>query len=122
MTSRRPRGALGELEAAVMEALWSSGEPQSVRQVLDEVNRGRSTPLAYTTVMTVLARLSEKGAATREPAGRGFVYSAAAGDEATIAVDSVLRDYGDAAVARFVDLAAADPDLLRRLRALTEET
>lgn len=74
------------------------------------------------TVISVLARLSEKGAATREPAGRGFVYSAAAGDEATIAVDSVLRDYGDAAVARFVDLAAADPDLLRRLRALTEET
>ena len=104
-----------------MEVLWSAEEPLSVRHVLDALNHGRPEPLAYTTVMTVLARLAEKGVVSREAAGRGYLYTAAAGDEATIAVGSVLRDYGDAAVARFVELAEADPDLVRRLRALSED-
>ena len=104
-----------------MEVLWAAGEPCSVRAVLDVLNDGRRPPLAYTTVMTVLARLAEKGVLERTPAGRGFVYAAAVGDEAAIAVRGVVRDYGESALAHFVEQAKADPKLYRRLRRLMQE-
>ena len=49
---------LGDLERAVMDALWNSSAPQTVRQVHESLNRSRN--LAYTTVMTVLQRLAKK--------------------------------------------------------------
>lgn len=113
--------ALGPLETAVMEVLWGRDEPMPVRQVLGELNRERRPPLAYTTVMTTLARLTEKGAVTRQLQGRGYVYRPAGGDPAALAVRSVLSDYGDAAIARFVEQVESDPDRLRRLRRLIED-
>ena len=104
-----------------MTALWASGEALSVRQVMERLNDGRPAPLAYTTVMTVLARLAEKGVLVREQVGRGFVYSATVDDEAGIAVRGVVRDYGEAALAHFVEQAKADPKLYRRLRRLMAE-
>ncbi len=47
---------LGELERAVMDHLWSTSEPQTVRQVHEALAERRE--LAYTTVMTVLQRLA----------------------------------------------------------------
>ena len=44
---------LGELEREVMDHLWSSREPLTVRQVHEALAARRD--LAYTTVMTVLA-------------------------------------------------------------------
>ena len=49
---------LGELERAVMDHLWSSGDPQTVRQVHEALSARRD--LAYTTIMTVLQRLAKK--------------------------------------------------------------
>jgi len=116
-----PRRMLGVLESEVMSTLWSAGEALPVRTVLDRLNEGRQSPLAYTTVMTVLARLAEKGVLTRELVGRGFVYAATVEDEAGIAVRGVVRDYGEAALAHFVEQAKADPKLYRRLRRLMAE-
>jgi predicted transcriptional regulator len=104
-----------------MDVLWAAGEPLSVRSVLEALNDHRRPVLAYTTVMTVMARLAEKGILQREPAGRGYVYEATVADEAGIAVREVLRGYGDAALAHFVEEARADPQLLRRLRRLMDE-
>jgi predicted transcriptional regulator len=112
---------LGPLEAEVMELLWAAGEPMSVRAVLDQLNARRSEPLAYTTVMTTLARLAEKQILARTRSGRGFVYEPAVSDAAHIAVREVVRDFGDAAMAHFVDEARSDPDMLRRLRRLLDE-
>jgi predicted transcriptional regulator len=112
---------LGPLEAEAMGVLWASAEAMSVRAVLDELNANRVPPLAYTTVMTVLSRLAEKGILLRERNGRGFAYQPAVPDAASIAVREVVRDFGEAAVAGFVDEARADPRLLRRLRKLLDE-
>jgi predicted transcriptional regulator len=101
-----------------MEVLWSARDPVAVREVLDRMNRGRTEPLAYTTVMTVLTRLAERGAAKRTPAGRGYAYEAAVADAAELAVREVVRDHGAAAVAHFVDHARTDPQLLARLQQL----
>lgn len=112
---------LGPLEAEVMAVAWSAGEPVGVRAVLDRLNEGRTPPLAYTTVMTVMARLAEKEILGRRLNGRGYVYEPAVPDAAAIAVRNLMRDFGDAAVAGFVDEAKADPKLRARLERLLRE-
>ena len=115
-----PTGVLGPLEAEAMEVLWAAGVPMPVRSVLEVLNEGRRPELAYTTVMTVLSRLADKGVLTRERHGRGFCYEPAVDDHAAIAVRAVMRDFGEAAVAGFVDEVRADPALLARLRTLLD--
>ncbi len=65
----KSRRVLGALEAEVTDALWSGEAALSVRQVLDSLNADRTTQLAYTTVMTVLTRLVDKGVLEREQVG-----------------------------------------------------
>ncbi len=60
------------LEMLCLKALWSLGEG-NVKQVREMV--GRSRPLAYTTIMTVLDRLVRKGKLGRRKMGRAFVYT-----------------------------------------------
>lgn len=104
-----------------MKAVWAARGPVAVRHVVERLNRGRPRPLAYTTVMTVMNRLVEKEALRRERRGRGYEYSAAAGDAAGLAVQGVVREFGDAALAHFVEEARADPELMRRLERLMDE-
>jgi predicted transcriptional regulator len=119
--AERAREQLGPLEAELMEVVWGLDRPVSVRELLERLNRDREPALAYTTVMTVASRLADKGALERRREGRGYIYEAAAPDAAALAVRSVLRDYGDQAVAHFLDEARDDPRTLRRLRRLLAE-
>lgn len=112
---------LGPLENEVMQAVWSADQPVSVRDVVERLNGRRRDELAYTTVMTVMSRLAEKGVLTRVRAGRGYLYEAAAPDAAGLAVRGVLREHGDAAIAHFVEEARADPKALKRLQKLLAE-
>jgi len=64
-------GALGPLEARLMELLWDSARPVSVREVSEQVG----PELAYTTLMTTLDRLYKKGLLARLKQGRGFAYT-----------------------------------------------
>jgi predicted transcriptional regulator len=66
---RRPAGAL---EAEIVAALWAAGEPLTPKSVQAELG-GK---LAYTTVMTALTRLHEKGVVSREKRGRAYAYTA----------------------------------------------
>jgi predicted transcriptional regulator len=115
-------GNFGPLEAAVMDAVWGAGEPITVRAVVDGLNSRRDEPLAYTTVMTVMGRLAEKGVLRRRKQGRGFLYEASAPDAAGLAVKEVLGTYGDAAVVHFLDEARGDPKVMERLRGILGET
>ena len=56
---------LGDLERAVMDHLWSTPEPQTVRQVHEALSAQRD--LAYTTIMTVLQRLAKKKPGLPDP-------------------------------------------------------
>ena len=103
-----------------MQVVWREKRPLTVRELLEQLNDGRSPQLAYTTVMTVMNRLTDKDVLRREPRGRGYVYEATASDQAAIAVRQVMREFGDAAVARFVEEARADPELLKRLERLLD--
>lgn len=55
-----------------MEVLWRRHEPTSVRDVHSELSKQRD--LAYTTVMTVLDRLSKKDLVRRQLDGRAWLY------------------------------------------------
>ena len=68
---RRSR-PFGDLEATVMDQLWSAGRPLLVRDVIDAMSPDR-TP-AYTTVMTVMDNLHRKGWLARTRDGRAWRY------------------------------------------------
>lgn len=109
---RRP----GELEAEVLAALWAADQALTPAQVLDEL----PGPLAYTTVMTILARLHDKGVVERSRAGRAFAYRPVVeeADLAATRMRALLEGGGDrgAVLARFVGALA--PDDARVLAAL----
>src|ERR1700693_4198363 len=63
---------LGERERAVMDDLWSSPGPQTVRQVHEALSMQRD--LAYTTVMTVLQRLAKKNLVSQISDDRAHRY------------------------------------------------
>lgn len=107
----------GELEAAIMDVLWTAAEPLRVRDVLDELNRTRA--LAYTTVMTVLTNLHRKGWVDRELEDRAYRYRTTTTREEATA--RTLRDLLDSADDResvllhFVSSASEEEsDILRR--------
>jgi predicted transcriptional regulator len=62
----------GELEAAIMDALWRADRPLVVREVREMMVYDRD--IAYTTVMTVTNILYHKGLLEREKAGRAWRY------------------------------------------------
>ena len=114
-------GRLGPLEAEVLDVLWRAAGPMPVRDVLQALNARRGAALAYTTVMTVMSRLARKGILARSRSGRGYIYAPVAADTAEIAVRGVLDEFGDAALARFVERVELDAGLRGRLRRLMEQ-
>jgi len=120
----RAASLLGPLEGRIMRAVWTgqAGETFVVRDVL-----ALMPELAYTTVMTTLHRLAEKGllAARAEPGRRAHEYRVAQSPAAYLADASdreaagVVARYGDAALAAFAArLAGLPPEQRRRLEEL----
>ena len=72
-------GGFGELEATVMDLLWSRPDPATVRDVQRALETER--PLAYTTLMTVMDRLHSKGWLSRTMEGRAYSYQPTATKE-----------------------------------------
>src|SRR3984893_4545057 len=64
---------LHELESEVMEEVWARGEA-SVRTVMDALNKRASKARAYTTYMTIMARLHKKGVLDRRREGKTDFY------------------------------------------------
>lgn len=64
------RRAMGALEAEVLARLWSAKDGLTPSEVIDAM----ADPPAYTTVMTILTRLWQKGLAERESRGRAYAY------------------------------------------------
>ncbi|MGX5213549.1 BlaI/MecI/CopY family transcriptional regulator [Streptomyces violaceus] len=57
-----------------MSRVWKWNRPVTVREVLEDLQKERS--IAYTTVMTVLDNLHQKGWVRREAEGRAYRYEA----------------------------------------------
>ncbi|MBI2552769.1 BlaI/MecI/CopY family transcriptional regulator [Candidatus Uhrbacteria bacterium] len=111
---------LGELEELILQALWKLGKGTG-REVVAVVTSRRS--LAYTTVMTVMLRMVEKGYLCREELQNGrYLYRPCYSREEFYAKTSnalfsqLIRNLGSIAVAQFVDaLEKVDPEQMRAL-------
>lgn len=66
---RESQPTAGELE--VLQVLWDRG-PSTVREVLEVLSAERSR--AYTSVMSLLNVMTDKGLLIRTPQGRAFLY------------------------------------------------
>jgi predicted transcriptional regulator len=109
---RRP----GELEAAVLAALWDADTPLTAAAVQERLGAS----LAYSTVVTILSRLHAKGTLERSPLGKAYAYRPVS-DEPGLAARR-MRSLLDAetnrqqVIARFVsELSEDDEQLLRTL-------
>lgn len=117
---------LGELEAPIMRLMWVRGSA-SVREIV-EVLEANGRSLAYTTVMTVMARLAEKGLLTRQRSGRMHVYRPTSTQNgflrqtAAKRVQQLVEDFGDMAMAQFLaEVTDLDPERRRQLKSLAGE-
>ena len=117
---------LGELERAVMDHLWSSSEPQTVRQVHEALSAHRD--LAYTTIMTVLQRLAKKNLVVQHRDDRAHRYAPMHGRDELVAglmvdaLDQVEDSFSrEAALVHFVErVGAGEAAALRRALAELE--
>jgi BlaI family transcriptional regulator, penicillinase repressor len=90
------------LEMRCLNALWALGEANvsDVRRAVSE-----SRPLAYTTVMTLLERLTRKGIVSRRKVGRAFVYAPSVTQQAIrrIALREFVQVFFDGSEDRLVE-------------------
>jgi predicted transcriptional regulator len=120
---------LHELEAEVMEAVWSSGQEEvTVREIMDVLNKRTKRPRAYTTYMTIMRRLDSKGLLTRRREGKTDIYRPVySHDEysdlrAHAGVDQLVEQYGEVALGHFArQIAELDPKRRRQLQRLARK-
>lgn len=114
---RHEQPTIGELE--VLKVLWDRG-PSTVRDVLEVVNRKRRR--AYTSVMSLLNVMTQKGLLDREPHGRAFMYTPRHTREATlrdIVGDLLSRAFDGSTsglVAHLLDESRPDAEELEEIR------
>ncbi|HJS92617.1 MAG TPA: BlaI/MecI/CopY family transcriptional regulator [Solirubrobacteraceae bacterium] len=112
---------LGAVQAELMGIFWTR-ESATVRELRDDLHRGRRRKLAYTTVLTLVSRLWQRGLLAREPEGRGFRYRPAKTREELLAelsdelINRLFDDFGEIALARLdARLGPLEPGQRRRL-------
>ena len=127
MARKKALPALHELESEVMEAVWAHDEV-SVRQVMEMLNAKASKPRAYTTYMTIMRRLDDKGLLERRREGKTDFYRPVYPREeyaqlrAQAEVDALVDRYGDVALGHFArQMEQLDPARRRALQRLARK-
>ena len=106
-------------ELEVLQVIWQQG-PSTVREVMTELNRNR--PRAYTSVMSLMNVMAQKGLINQKPQGRAFVYSANVTQNKTqdrLVGDLLNRAFDGSAsalVAHLLQQARPDGEELKEIR------
>ena len=122
--ARRPQETPTEAELEILKVLWERG-PSTGREVLDVLVAQRKR--AYTSVMSVLNIMANKGQVVKKPQGRAFIYFAKRPREKTLGkmVGNLLgRAFeGSAAslVSQLLDQSKPTPEELDKIRKVIEE-
>lgn len=101
--------SLGPLEQQIMRHVWDAAgkEPVFVRQIFKLINKERQ--IAYTTVMTIMNRLEEKGLLKREKDGKAYLYTPQTSQQKTVkslvhqTMQSLVNQFGHEAITAFAD-------------------
>lgn len=116
---------LGDLEAEVMKIMWQA-DRATVREVHERINLEKD--LAYTTVMTIMSRLADKGLLNKESQGNAFVYTPAIGEQdfaakvVTEVLDGLLDEFAEPAISHIVDrLGSESSGRLSKLEEVIKE-
>ena len=122
--ARKKSTHLTEAELRLMEVLWTKG-PATVSEVLEGLS---SKPaLAYSTIITTLRILENKGYVHHTKGGRAFVYRPLIGreDARETAVTHLVRRFFEGSpellMLNLVEGGRVDPAELERLRKRIEE-
>lgn len=97
------------LESEIMRIVWAKGSA-TVREVWLEL-RSQGKHLAYTTVMTVMVRLYEKGILSRNREGKGYRYFPNQSRETLLSqfvssfIDRLIDIFGEPAISYLVEAA-----------------
>lgn len=128
MTARRRHSlaeVLGPLEGDIMDVVWQNDQV-TVRDVHEELNKTR--PMAYTTVMTTMGRLADKGLLAKDQSHAAHRYRARVSREqyarSTVksVVDWLVSHFPDPAVSYFIDrVERGDQEVIDRLRAAIDQ-
>src|SRR5690242_10554881 len=114
--------AFTERELDVMAVLWQRGSG-----TVAEVRDALTDDLAYTTVLTVLRTLQEKGYVRPVVEGRAHRYFPSVSQEAAgksvlaRVLDKVFAGSAESLLTQLVSDRTIDPDELRRLRKLLDD-
>jgi predicted transcriptional regulator len=115
---------MGELENALMDFLWEK-KRATVKDVFNFLSSRKK--IAYTTIITVMNRLTEKNILKREKSGKIYYFEPIYNRDEykEIVSDTVVRGLleigGEKAMAAFVDRVSEDPEELKLLEKLIEE-
>jgi len=116
---------LGELEADIMKIVWRANRA-TVRDVYEQLRLERN--LAYTTVMTIMGRLAEKGLLDKEPIGNAYVYSPTISEGdfvkriVTEVIDGLMEEFSEPAISHMVDrLSSEDTKKINKLEEIIKE-
>jgi predicted transcriptional regulator len=119
----------GSLEAQVLEVLWKLGKPLRVRDVYEELKKTRG--IAYTTVMTTMNTLYEKGILDREvKQGRGgllYLYwpkmdrKQVERNVVKDVLDSLMRNFGPTVATYLVENDISDAEKIEKYKKLIGE-
>ncbi|MGQ9478841.1 MAG: BlaI/MecI/CopY family transcriptional regulator [Thermoproteota archaeon] len=118
---------LGPLETSIVEIIWSSEKPLTVREVYEKLRK----KVAYTTIMTTMNRLYSKGILNRRTEkGRGgafYVYwpkfekNSFKKSAVQKVLDSLLENFGDIVANYLVEKIASNEQELKGLRERLEK-
>lgn len=107
MNKKRVTGkVLGELESEIMEIIWRQKDAVAVKDITEILSKKRQ--IAYTTVMTIMTRLANKGVLIRHLSGPSYLYKPKVTKEQFIAravhgiFSSAVSTLGEEVLAHFV--------------------
>jgi predicted transcriptional regulator len=114
---------LGPLETKIMQIVWRE-KSTTVKQVHRRLQGNpERADIAYTTVMTTMTRLAEKGILNRRRDGLAYIYTPAVtkNDFETMMVrrvlDGLMDDYEDETIDYVLNyLAKKDPQRIQRMQ------
>lgn len=119
---------LGDLEKEIMDIVWGINSSVTVREVLERI--GKKRKIAYTTVMTIMTRLTDKGFLSRKINGnKAYTYQAVYSKEKFLTkvskqiIKNFVASFGQTAVAHFAqEIEKIPADKRRKLLKMLKDT